>query len=212
MATFPKAEAKILKLARVVIDGLRAASEDFPNMPVSPDELQHLLDEVEADLIAVTAAKAAYHECHKRKDRSLYQLKRALKAVLAIAEVAARRHPERLTGLGWGPRREPRPQHQDRSPRGDLRPALVEAAGGRWSRRRLPDPGQARRQPLEGRARVHHAVSPAGRPAAGRGPGVSGSGAEQGRHGEPERHGDVRAVTRLRRPGARASPRAPTPA
>jgi len=125
MATFPKAEAKILKLARVVIDGLRAASEDFPNMPVSPDELQHLLDEVEADLIAVTAAKAAYHECHKRKDRSLYQLKRALKAVLAIAEVAARRHPERLTGLGWGPRREPRPLQ----PPGEVRNIKIEAQG-----------------------------------------------------------------------------------
>lgn len=125
MATFPKAEAKILRLARVVIDGLRAAPEDFPNMPVSADELQQLLDEVEGDLVAVTAAKAAYHECHKRKDRSVYELKRALKAVLAIAEVAARRHPERLTGLGWGPRRERRPAQ----PPGEVRNIKIETQG-----------------------------------------------------------------------------------
>jgi hypothetical protein len=125
MATFPKAEAKILGLTRLVIEGLRATPEDFPNLPVSADELQVLLDEVQADVIATAAANAAYHEHHTRKDKSLHQLTRSVKAVLGMAEVMSRRHPERLARLGWGPRRERKPLQAP----GEVRDIKLEAQG-----------------------------------------------------------------------------------
>ncbi|MBI2401784.1 MAG: fibronectin type III domain-containing protein [Gemmatimonadetes bacterium] len=105
MARFPKAEAQILALARRVIQGLRDGADDFPNLPVSADELQALLDECYAAIAATTAAKSAFHEEHARKDRALARLVAAMKAVLRYAEVIVRRHPEKLIRLGWGTRR-----------------------------------------------------------------------------------------------------------
>ena len=125
MANFPKAEAKILKLARLVIEGLRAAPADYPNTPVSADELEALLDEVEADVIGAAAAKAAYREQHVRKDKSLHRLTRSMKSVLGMAEVMSHRQPERLVRLGWGPRRKRKPLQAP----GEVRDIKLEAQG-----------------------------------------------------------------------------------
>jgi len=102
---FPKAEAQILILAQRVIDGLREAADDFPNPPVSADELQALLDEVRAAVGRTTAATSAFHEEHARKDRALARLVAALKADLKYAEIMVRQAPGKLMRLGWGPRR-----------------------------------------------------------------------------------------------------------
>lgn len=125
MAVFPKAEGQILALARQVIHGLRESPEDFPKAPVPPDELQALLDEVQADVFAAAAAKAAYHEQHARKDKSLHRLKVALKASLRHAEIMARHDPTKLVGLGWGARR-PR---QALRPPGEVRDIRIVSEG-----------------------------------------------------------------------------------
>lgn len=125
MARFPKAEARILALARKMIQGLRESPADFPNPPVSTAKLQALLDECEADIAAVVAAKAAYHEAHARKDRSQTRLVAAQKALLRYAEVMARHHPEKLVGLGWGARRARTPL---RTP-GEVRDIRIVAEG-----------------------------------------------------------------------------------
>jgi hypothetical protein len=65
-----------------VIEGLREAAEDSPNPPVSADELQALLDEYLAAMASTTAAKAAFHAEHARKNRALTRLVSATKAVL----------------------------------------------------------------------------------------------------------------------------------
>jgi hypothetical protein len=120
MPVFPKAEGKILALARLVIEGLRRSPEDFPKPPVSADELEAGAWDCEAKLTAATAADAARHQAHVDKDKAFAEFTRRLKAVLAYAEIAARRQPAKLTGLGWGPRRaKQRPQApgEVRSPR-----------------------------------------------------------------------------------------------
>ena len=79
---FPRPKAQILAFARRVIEGLREAAEDSPNPPVSADELQALLDEYLAAMASTTAAKAAFHAEHARKNRALTRLVSATKAVL----------------------------------------------------------------------------------------------------------------------------------
>jgi hypothetical protein len=58
----PRAEAKILALARLVTQGLREAPEDFPTPPVSADELEATTDGCDADSTRIAAAKVAFHE------------------------------------------------------------------------------------------------------------------------------------------------------
>ena len=125
MAVFPKAEAKILAVARLVIEGLRAAPEDFPTPPVSADELEAMTDACDADATKAAAAKAAYHEAHVRKDKAFARLTPAVKAVLAYAKILARRQPAKLIRLGWGPRRERKPLEAP----GEVRDLKIEAEG-----------------------------------------------------------------------------------
>jgi hypothetical protein len=125
MARFPKAEARIVALARRMIEGLREAADDFPKPPVSADQLQVLLDEYLATLASSTAAEAAFHAEHARKDRALARLVEAMKAVLRYAEIMVRHHPEKLMRLGWGGRR-PRTPLQ---PPGEVRDTTILAEG-----------------------------------------------------------------------------------
>lgn len=128
MPRFPRSEAEIADLARHIIDGLERAPDDFPRPPVSPDELRAKLDEYSSVMTATVAAEAALRQQHARKDKVLADLKDAMKASLRYAEIMARDRPQKLTGLGWGKRRE-----RTRLQRpGEVENIKIEGEGDTW--------------------------------------------------------------------------------
>jgi hypothetical protein len=96
---------QIAALAHVVVQGLREAAEDFPAPPVSADDLQTRLDRFNTAIAATVAAENRFREDHAEKDQALAEVVDGLKADLKYAEVTVRDQPEKLTRLGWGPRR-----------------------------------------------------------------------------------------------------------
>ena len=106
MAKFPRSEPEVAALALVVREGLIAATEDFPNPPITPDELQTLIDAYNTAKAATVTAESAAREQHALKDEVLEALVDGIKANLRYAEVTVRDHPEKLNVLGWGPPRE----------------------------------------------------------------------------------------------------------
>ena len=105
MARFPESEPEITALALLVAQGLGQATEDFPAPPVPPEELQAKLDAYNSTAAATVVAETAVREQHAAKDRALEELVDDTKANLKYAEVAVRDQPEKLSQLGWGPRR-----------------------------------------------------------------------------------------------------------
>ena len=105
MARFPNSEPEIAALALLVVQGLGKATEDFPAPPVPPNELQARLEVYNTSLAATVVAETAIRGQHAVKDRALEELVDGVKADLKYAEVVVRDRPERLSQLGWGPRR-----------------------------------------------------------------------------------------------------------
>ncbi len=105
MARFPNSEPEIAALALLVVQGLGQATEDFPAPPVPPNELQARLEVYNTSLAATVVAETAIRGQHAVKDRALEELVDGVKADLKYAEVVVRDRPERLSQLGWGPRR-----------------------------------------------------------------------------------------------------------
>ena len=105
MARFPQTEPEIAALALVVVQGLRQAAADFPTPPVAADELQARLEAYNVALTASVAGDNTSREQHAVKDKALADLVKGVKANLRYAEDAMRDQPEKLSGLGWGPRR-----------------------------------------------------------------------------------------------------------
>ena len=106
MSRFPQAEPEIAALARRIISGLGTATEDFPNPPVPPEELQASLDEYEKAKDDALVADGQSREMFALKDEVLEQLTDAMRANIRYAENTARQDPERLRQLGWGGRKE----------------------------------------------------------------------------------------------------------
>jgi hypothetical protein len=92
-------------LAALLVEGLGQATEDFPAPPVAPEELRVKLEAYHSTAAATVVAETAVREQHAAKDRTLEDLVDDMKANLKYAEVAVRDQPEKLSQLGWGPRR-----------------------------------------------------------------------------------------------------------
>lgn len=105
MPRFPESEAEILRLAKFIVEGLRTAESDLPSPPVTADELEARIEAVDAVAAATVVAESTLREHHAVKDREIESLVDGMKATLKYAEVAFRDRPERLSQLGWGPRR-----------------------------------------------------------------------------------------------------------
>ena len=105
MARFPQAEPEIAALALVVVQGLRQAATDFPSPPISADELQARLEAYNVALAASVAGDNTSREQHAVKDKALADLVKGVKSDLRYAEDVMRDQPEKLSRLGWGPRR-----------------------------------------------------------------------------------------------------------
>jgi len=104
MARFPDREAEIKALAQSMVTGLTDNVADFPAPPVTPIDLQAMLD----SLITLTddqvAAMAAAEQATTTKAAGLEELITAMKADLRYAEDAVNFDDAKLTAIGWGGR------------------------------------------------------------------------------------------------------------
>ncbi len=128
MARFPRTEPTITELASLMAAGLESASDAYPNPPVAAGALGALLDAFKEAVSAVTAAEAEVRKRRATKRQALTKLKRAMRADLRYAEFAARKAPEKLTQLGWGPRRSRRPLKHP----GEVRNIRITGEGKTW--------------------------------------------------------------------------------
>jgi hypothetical protein len=128
MARFPQGEPEIAALARRVISGLGTATEDFPNPPVPPDELQVVLDEYEKAKDEALVADGESREMFALKDEAIERLTDAMRADIRYAENTARHDPERLRRLGWGGRKD----RTSLVPPGQPRSLSVASEGPGW--------------------------------------------------------------------------------
>jgi len=103
---FPDAEPEIAALTLLVIDGLKQLAAELPASPVSADELQARLDRFNGSKVKVVAATTALRSEHTANDQDLESLVDGAKAALKYAEVVLRDQPQKLSQLGWGPRRD----------------------------------------------------------------------------------------------------------
>ncbi len=147
MARFPRTEPTIAELASLLADGLESGSDDFPNPPVAAGELHALLDAFNEAISAVIAAEAALSEQRVMKDQALTKLMQAMKADLRYAEFAVRKAPEKLTQIGWGPRRARRPLEHP----GEVRNLRITREGKTWI-------ALAWRAPVDGGAAAAYAI------------------------------------------------------
>jgi hypothetical protein len=106
MSRFPDTEPQIAKLALLICEGLQQAAGDLPAAPVPAAELQARLDAYNKALTATLNAETAFRGQHAVKDEALSSLVDGMKADLKYAEVTFRDQPEKLSQLGWGPRRD----------------------------------------------------------------------------------------------------------
>ena len=116
MARFPKREADIRILVQNIITGL-TGNPDFPDPPVSPAQLQALLDSLTALGDAQVSAHAAAKQSTEAKQAGVDEIVAAAKSVLSYAEDAVQGNDAKLAALGWGGRAEPTPLQAPGQPR-----------------------------------------------------------------------------------------------
>ena len=136
MPQFPRREPEMAMLARLVTDGLAKAREDFPSPPVPASDLERKLAAYEAAKVAAADVEAQLRQLYVAKDRVLQELVSCVKADLRYAEIVVRDRPEKLTRLGWGPRRE---RTALKAP-GEVRGIIVAEEGDTWVRLRWKAP------------------------------------------------------------------------
>lgn len=103
---FPKTEAKIIALAQKIINGLRD-NPNFPNPPITADQLQASLDKLlessDAQVMALAAAKQATDTKQDDFDNTTTEMK----SILHYADDTVHGDDALLSELGWGGRAEP---------------------------------------------------------------------------------------------------------
>jgi hypothetical protein len=104
---FPRREADVAALARQIVSGLTAETDDFPSPPLPPAALQSLLDTYKRTHEAVVQARAALALAVDEKDAALENLVLGMKADLRYAEYAVKHDGAKLKSLGWR-KRKPR--------------------------------------------------------------------------------------------------------
>ena len=128
MSRFPKTEAEIAALAPLVVEGFTKAPEYFPTPPVPTADLKAKLEAFQASAAAAAEAERIAMERHDDKDDKLEDLAESLRVDLKYAEYAAGKDTEKLTGLGWSPRREATPLQ----PPGEVREIELADEGSTW--------------------------------------------------------------------------------
>jgi hypothetical protein len=106
MARFPTREADIVALAGDIMHGLTEYTEDFPNPPVTTEEIGTALATYSQAREGVVGAEAAAAEAYSVKNEALDDLADLLRGALRYAETAVKDDEEKLKLIGWGPRRE----------------------------------------------------------------------------------------------------------
>jgi hypothetical protein len=101
MARFPIREAEIKALAQNIITGL-AGNPDFPDPPITPDDLQNLLDTFISQGDTQVAAQAAAQQATEAKHDGQENLTSAMRSVLRYAENTVNDNDAKLAALGWG--------------------------------------------------------------------------------------------------------------
>ena len=107
MARFPSREAEIKVLAQNMCTGLTANIIDFPSPPVSPVDLQALLDSLITLNDEAVTAQAAAEQAVETKNAGLEELVTAMRTDLRYAEDAVGYNDARLSELGWGAKASP---------------------------------------------------------------------------------------------------------
>ncbi|WP_446009823.1 fibronectin type III domain-containing protein [Candidatus Electrothrix sp.] len=103
---FPNTEAKVIALAQKIIAGLRD-NPNFPDPPVSPDQLQARLDKLLQSREAQVQAMAAAKQATDTKQADLDDTTTDMKSILNYADDAVHGDDAKLSELGWGGRAEP---------------------------------------------------------------------------------------------------------
>lgn len=104
MARFPKSEAEIATLGQDLVKGLRAHTDDFPNPPVPPDELEVTLQSYQDAREAASDATGAATEAIAVKQEALEALTDQMKSDLRYAENTVKHNHAKLEKLHWGGR------------------------------------------------------------------------------------------------------------
>ncbi len=106
---FPSRENDIAVLAEDLIAGLSEHTEFFPSPPVTTEELQGLYQVYKEARDAAVRAEGTARDAFDVKDDALAELTEHMKANLKYAEFAVKHRPEKLSQLGWAPRRSGSP-------------------------------------------------------------------------------------------------------
>ena len=118
MANFPRPEADIKVLAQNIITGLSGdGNPHFPNPPVTPADLQTLLDTFISLGDEQVAAQAAAQQATEAKHAALEELITAMKSVLRYAENTVQGNNAKLATLGWSGKADPTPLEAPGQPR-----------------------------------------------------------------------------------------------
>ena len=107
MARFPDREAEVKALAQNMATGLAANTADFPTPPISPTDLQALLDSFITLCDEAVAARAASEQTTETKNDGLEELTTAMRADLRYAEGAVNNDDAKLSTIGWGTKAAP---------------------------------------------------------------------------------------------------------
>jgi len=107
MARFPITEAEIKALAQNIVTGLTDNAALYPAPPVTPADLQAVLNSFITLGDECVAARAAAEQATVTKDAGLKELTDAMKAVLRYAEDTVNYDDARLSLLGWGGKAAP---------------------------------------------------------------------------------------------------------
>ena len=108
MAQFPRTEAEIAELARLVASGLEQNTDVYPEPPVAPAELHAALARFHEAHHEVLAAEFRLKELYGAKRAALAEVVDLTKTELRYAEYTVRYDDVALMGLGWGGRRKRR--------------------------------------------------------------------------------------------------------
>jgi hypothetical protein len=104
MARFPLSEAEITRLAQDLISGFTSYADEYPNPPVSVEQLQEALDGYTRAREAAVVGSAAAAQGTAAKDDALETLTDLMKANIRYAETTTDFDHGRLRLIGWGGR------------------------------------------------------------------------------------------------------------
>lgn len=128
MARFPEREAEIKALSQNIVTGLTDNAALYPAPPVTPTDLQAVLDSLITLGDECVAARAAAEQATVTKDAGLEELTDSMRAVLRYAEDTVDYDDAKLSLLGWGGKAAPTAL----SPPGQARTLEIPNQGEGW--------------------------------------------------------------------------------